>query len=94
MFPGASSDIGSDKFEPAYYLLDKHRFSNFEVRPFRFYFIFWPQTKIGSLGPLGLRNTWRGNNSLGFYQNLAVIDYIFLIEYLKHRQVLNAKLKQ
>ena len=36
MFPGASSDIGSDKFEPAYYLLDKHRFSNFEVRPFRF----------------------------------------------------------
>ena len=40
MFPGASSDIGSDKFEPAYYLLDKHRFSNFEVRLFRFNFTF------------------------------------------------------
>ena len=39
MFPGASSDIGSDKFEPAYYLLDKHRFANFEVRPFRLNFI-------------------------------------------------------
>ena len=45
MFPGASSDIGSDKFEPAYYLLDKHRFSNFEVRPFRFNFSFRPQAK-------------------------------------------------
>ena len=31
MYPGASSDIGSVDFEPAYFLLDQHRHSTFEV---------------------------------------------------------------
>ena len=30
MFPEASGNIGSDNFEPAYFLLDKHRSTNFE----------------------------------------------------------------
>ena len=30
MFPETSGNIGSDNFEPAYFLLDKHRSTNFE----------------------------------------------------------------
>ena len=67
MFPGASSDIGSDKFEPAYYLLDKHRFSNFEVRPFRFDFIFWQQIKVPSINSVVL--VIGGGEAQGIPQN-------------------------